>query len=150
MSDRIELETVVRARPEHVFEVVAEPGWFIGGGDRTGQKHSREGELEVLDDPRYGRFAFRFEQHEAPRRLAFRCGFAPLGEPVPDPRNATTTLITFEVAAHADGALLRVIESGIEAYMPDESERARFVEGNTAAWTKQLAIAKAIAENPSK
>jgi uncharacterized protein YndB with AHSA1/START domain len=149
MTDRIEQDILIQASPARVFDLVSVPGWFIGEGDRSVQTRSRERDLDVLEDPRYGRFTFRTKANESRRHLAIRCGYAKPGEPLKDPNDEPTTLVEFEVAERESGTLLRVIESGIEAYMPDEQERARFIEGNIAAWKRQLEYARGLAEQPT-
>lgn len=145
-DDRIERETTIHAPLARVWALVSEPGWFIGDGDRTGQTLTREGDLDVLDDPRYGRFTFRTVAHEPMGRLAVRVGFAPPGAPLQDPVPGFASLVEFELTEAGDGVRLRVVESGFDAFVAAGEDRARFVDGNGKGWETQLGLAKAAAE----
>lgn len=140
---RIEREITIQAPLARVWALVNEPGWFIGDGDRSGQTVSREGDLDVLDDPRYGRFTFRVAAHEPMRHVAFRVGFAAPGEPLQDPLPGVASLVAFFLTEEAGGTRLRVVESGFEAFMAEGDDRAAFVDGNAKGWETQLGLAKA-------
>jgi uncharacterized protein YndB with AHSA1/START domain len=139
--DRIEREIKIDAQMERVWGLVAEPGWWIGDGDRSGQRRSSERGLQIVDDPRYGQFPIRVLSLEPPRHASFRWASAFPGE---DPGDGNSTLIDFWLSERDGGTLLRVVESGF-AGVADASER----DGNAKGWEEQLDILKRRAERVS-
>lgn len=136
-------ETWIAAPLQRVWDFVVVPGWYIGGDDKSGQTLSREDDLDVLDDPRYGRFTLRVETLEPLRHIAFRCGFAPPGEPLQDPNAEVASLVQFHLSERDGGTLVQVSESGFEPFIPKDQTRDQYVDGNNQAWELQLGIAKA-------
>ena len=144
--DKIEREITIDAPVERVWALVAEPGWWIGDGDRSGQTRTREGDLEIVEDPRYGRFPIRVETVEEPRYVSYRCAFP--GEfPGEAPREGNSTLVEFWLAERDGGTVLRVVETGFASLPVSEEARIRHVEGNIEGWTMQLDIARKHAEH---
>jgi uncharacterized protein YndB with AHSA1/START domain len=140
IADRIEREILIDAPIERVWRLVSEPGWWIGDGDRSSQVVTREGDLVVVDDPRYGRYGVLPVSTDAPRYVSFR-GYS--GEV---PREGTSTLVEFFLAERDGGTLLRVVESGFESLAMPAERRAAAVEGNIKGWQVQLGFAKRDAE----
>ncbi|WP_216208174.1 SRPBCC domain-containing protein [Amycolatopsis aidingensis] len=142
--DRIEREIVIDAPVERVWSLVTEPGWWISdAGDRTGRRQWREGDLEVVQDPRYGRFPVRLEQTEPRRYLAYRWASAFPGE---DPGTGNSTLIEFWLTERDGGTVLRVAESGFAALATTDEARERAFGDNTGGWAEQLDVLKRLAE----
>jgi uncharacterized protein YndB with AHSA1/START domain len=139
VQDKIEREIVIEAPLERVWTLVSEPGWWIGDGDRSGQRRWKEGDLDIIEDPRYGRFPLQTVAIEPSRYISFRWVFDGEDE---RQREHISTLVEFWVDEHVNGTLVRVVESGF-ASMPN-GEQA--VEGNTKGWETQLDILKAAAE----
>jgi uncharacterized protein YndB with AHSA1/START domain len=129
--DRIEREIVIDATVARVWQLVSEPGWWIGDGDRTDHVLTREGELVIVEDPRYGRFPLKVESTDEPHRITYRW----IGED-------SSTVVEFSLSDTGGGTLLRVVESGFAAMPGTDEERAKAVEGNTSGWEQQLGIAK--------
>jgi uncharacterized protein YndB with AHSA1/START domain len=129
--DRIEREILIRAPVERVWELVAEPGWWIGDadGDRTGQVRSRQGASEVIEDPRHGRFRIEVVALEAPRRAVYRWLHQSQGD----------TMVEFTLSEEPGGTRLRVVESGIGSLAGD---RERFHREHAEGWEIELAIAR--------
>jgi uncharacterized protein YndB with AHSA1/START domain len=136
-ADRIEREILIDAPVETVWRLVSEPGWWIGDGDRSGHVVTREEDLVVVDDPRYGRFPVLPVSTDAPRHVSFRSAY-----PGEDPREVATTLVEFFLAEKDGGTLLRVVESGFASLDVPAERRAKQVEDNTGGWEFQLGVAK--------
>lgn len=141
--DRIEHEVEINAPVQRVWELISDSGWWIGDGDRSGQTVTREGDLHVVEDPRYGRFPIRVEASEPERHIAYRWVLKE-----PDPRwPQAGTLLEFWLSERDGGSLLRVVESGFAALpFPDDDARQSVVDGNIAGWEFQLGVVKALAE----
>jgi uncharacterized protein YndB with AHSA1/START domain len=140
--DRIEREIMINASIERVWGLVSEPGWWIGDGDRSAQTVSREGDLVVVDDPRYGRYLIQPVSADPPHHVAYR-GSPVEGQP---PAEGSATLVEFVLAERDGGTLLRVVESGFASLaMPAERRREQF-EGNVKGWEMQLGVAKGVTE----
>lgn len=143
--DRIEREITIDAPVGRVWQLVAEPGWWIGEGDTSGQRRYREGDFEVIEDPRYGKFPVRVVGAEPNRYAAFRWAAGTAGT---EPREGNSTLVEFWLSELSGGkTLVRVLESGFAALAIPEDDRTRSVERNTQGWTGQLDILKARAEH---
>lgn len=138
IADRIEREILIDAPIDRVWELVSQPGWWIGDGDRSGHVVTREGDLVVVDDPRYGRFPLLPVAADAPHHVAFR-GSAEVNQV---PGEGTSTLVEFFLTETPGGTLLRVVESGFASLTMPAAQRAEAVEGNTRGWELQLAIAE--------
>lgn len=136
--DQIVQEIQIDAPIKRVWALVKEPGWWIGDGDRSAQVITREGDLVVVDDPRYGRYPLLPVSSEAPHHAAYR-STAVEGQP---PGDGTSTLVEFFLTETAGGTLLRVIESGFASLAIPTESRAAAVEENTEGWRMQLGFAK--------
>lgn len=142
-ADRIEREIVIRAPLDRVWPLVAEPGWWIGenDGDRSGQTRTRQGRLEIIADPRLGRFAVEVVALEPPRRAAFRWVFTGSGQ-APRPGNAT--LVEFLLREDGGATRVRVIERGFQSLDPD---LRRQFEDNAEGWAVELDLLRGRAED---
>jgi uncharacterized protein YndB with AHSA1/START domain len=144
-TDRIEREIAIDAPVERVWQLVSEPGWWVGDGDRSGQRRHREGDLEIVEDPEYGRYPVRVEGLEPQRYAAFSWVSR---EPDTAPAEGVSTLVEFWLSELTGGAtLVRVMESGFAALDVPEDRRGRAVEDNTAGWRRQLDILRERAEH---
>jgi uncharacterized protein YndB with AHSA1/START domain len=141
-EDRIEREILIDAPIERVWRLVSEPGWWIGDGDRSAQVITREGDLVVVDDPRYGRWSVLPVSSEAPRHVSYRGGSLP-GQA---PAEGASTLVEFFLTEQGGGTLLRVVESGFASLDAPAERRAAAIEGNIEGWRLQLGFAKREAE----
>jgi uncharacterized protein YndB with AHSA1/START domain len=131
--DGIEREITIGAPLDRVWELVSQPGWFIGGpdGGTAGQKRSREGGLDIVEDPRYGRFGGRLEASDPPRYLAYRWAALKPGEALDRSKG---TLVEFWVEESGEGTTVRVLETGFEELDLSDEERRKAVEGNAEGW----------------
>ncbi len=139
--DTIERAVTIDAPLERVWGLVTQPGWWIGDGDLAQQRRWREGDLDVVDDPKYGRYLIETVEAEPETRVAFRCAFGAPGE-APDDTNST--LVEFFLTEAGGGVRVRVVESGIAALAAaqgwDDATWSQYVDGNTGGWIEQLDI----------
>lgn len=145
--DKIERDITINAPIERVWPLIAQAGWWIGDGDVSDQKRSQEGEFEVVEDPKYGKFLVRVVGSEEFRYASYRWAVsAAESGAVPDGDNST--LVEFWLSELTGGAtLVHVVESGFAALATAEAERRRLFERNTDGWHQQLDILKARAEH---
>lgn len=141
--NKIEREVDIAAPVERVWQLVTEPGWWIGDGERSGQSRHREGDLEIVEDPKYGRFPVRVESIQPKRYVSYRWA---AGSPGQAPADGNSTLVEFWLTEHGDGTLLRVAESGFDSLAVSAEEREQAYNGNVKGWIEQLDIVKADAE----
>ncbi len=140
-QDRIERETVIQASVERVWQLVTQPGWWIGDGDRSAQTVRRQGELAIVEDPRYGTFPIRTVTVRAPSYIAYRCVWdSQRRTETPDETNST--LVEFWVAERDGATVLRVVESNFKVMQHPEDA----IRGNAEGWETQLGIAKRVSE----
>jgi len=139
VQDKIEREIVINAPVQRVWELVSEPGWWIGDGDRSAQRRWKEGDVDIIEDPKYGRFPLQVVAIEPPSYVSFRWVADGEGEHGPV---GSSTLVEFWVREQDGGAIVRVVESGF-ASMPNPVEA---IEGNTKGWIFQLDVLKASSE----
>lgn len=143
--DRIERQITIDAPVERVWPLVAEPGWWVGDGDRAGQRRYRKGELEIIEDPRHGTFPVRVDGMEPQRYAAYSWVST---SPGTEPAEGVATRVEFWLSELTGGVtLVRVVESGFAALTAPDDERGQAVEDNTAGWTEQLSRLKSRAEH---
>src|SRR5690349_12376253 len=70
--DRIEREILIAASLARVWELVSQPGWWIGDGDRSVLTVTADGDRYLVEHPQYGRFPLRLVASDPPRSIAFR------------------------------------------------------------------------------
>jgi uncharacterized protein YndB with AHSA1/START domain len=144
IADRIEREILINAPIERAWRLVSEPGWWIGDGDRSNQTVTRTGDVVIVEDPRYGRFAVLPVSADTSRYVSFR-GAVDTGKV---PAEHTATLVEFFLTEQDGGTLLRVVESGFTLAVPID-QRAEAVEGNIKGWEMQLDHARQVTERAS-
>ncbi|WP_194832799.1 SRPBCC domain-containing protein [Nocardia sp. XZ_19_369] len=142
-ADKIEHEVDINASVARVWELVTDPGWWVGDGDRSGQSRRREGDFEVIEDPKYGRFPVRVETVQPQDYVSYRWASA---FPGAMPGDGNSTLVEFRLAERDGGTRVRVIESGFAALPLPDDERAKRAEENKGGWKMQLDVLKANAE----
>jgi uncharacterized protein YndB with AHSA1/START domain len=141
--DRIDHEILINAPIEQGWRLVSEPGWWIGDGDRVDQVVNREGDLVVVEDPRFGPWPLRPLSSQPPHHVSFQAPAVPGQAPEP----GACTLVEFFLSEHGAAATrLRVVESGFASLDVPVERRAVTVEGNSAGWQQQLGFAKRNAE----
>jgi uncharacterized protein YndB with AHSA1/START domain len=138
-QDRIEREIMIDAPIEQVWRLVSEPGWWIGDGDHADQVVTHAGELVVVDDPRFGRWAVLPVSSQPPHHVSFRWPASPGDEPS---MVGDSTLVEFLLAEQGEGTRLRVVESGLASVDLPAEQRVAAVEGKEKGWREQLGYAK--------
>jgi uncharacterized protein YndB with AHSA1/START domain len=144
-TDRIEREIAIAAPLARVWQLVAEPGWWIGDDNRSAWRRWREGDLDIVEEPRIGRFPVRTVALEPQHHASFRWAFAYPGER-PDDENSS--LVEFWLREHEGGTLVRVVESGFDALRAAAAKRDQTIDqaGNVKGWGIELDFLKADAE----
>jgi uncharacterized protein YndB with AHSA1/START domain len=138
IDDRIERQIDIGAPAQRVWDLVAEPGWYINDGTIVDHRIERDGGTSVVHDPTHGAFRFRTVELDPPRYAAFRWLS---DEPGPDGGEAST-LVQFWIDERADGVTLRVVESGFASLGGSEDDRRRRVAENSDGWETELAAAR--------
>src|SRR5205807_33777 len=133
-QDRIEREITIEAPLERVWELVSEPGWWISDGDPSGHRHWPEGEFEIVEDPKHGRWPVRVLALEPMRYASFRWTFIVHGG---YPAEGNATLVEFFLSERNGATVLRVLESGFATLALSEDERQRQWQGNVDGWKQQ-------------
>lgn len=141
--DVIERAVAIDAPLDRVWGLVSEPGWWIGDGDRSQQQRYREGDLDIIEDPKYGRFPIRTEIVEPRHHISYRWVMDRSDE---RPRELNSTLVEFWLSERGSGTLLRVVESGFESLDVSDEDRRKAIDGNIEGWTQQLDIVRTLAE----
>jgi len=141
-GDRVEREILIEAPIERVWDLVSEPGWWIGDGDPANRTITKEEELVVVDYPPHGRFPVLQQSSDAPRHVAFRSAF-----PGQATEEGTSTLVEFFLTEKGGGTLLRVVESGFASLSIPAERRAAAIEDNIEGWEQQLGYAKRDSES---
>ena len=144
--DRIEREILIHAPIERVWDLVSEPGWFIGDGEPAHRTVSRDGDFAVVNFPPYGTFPVRNVAAAAPHYVASRA----MDDPARPQVEAARTLVEFHLSEQAGGTLLQVVESGFVDAYPSAKRRAAAVAENIEGWELQLGVAKRDAERPAE
>lgn len=135
--DRIERQITIDAPAARVWELVAEPGWYINDHTITEHRLERDGDLTVVHDPVHGAFLFRTVALDKPHYAAFRW-LADSTDP-----DSPSTLVEFRVDAVSDSStVLHVTETGFESLPGDAAERRAKYEGNVEGWTIELDLAR--------
>ena len=67
VPDRIEREILIDAPVERVWQLVSEPGWWIGDGDPARRTVEHDGDVVIVDFPPYGRVPVLLESRDAQR-----------------------------------------------------------------------------------
>lgn len=143
-EDRIEREIEIDAPAERVWQLVSRPGWWVNDGEIVDHEIERIGDLDVVHDPRHGKFPIRTEHLDPPRYAAFRWM---AGEPGDQSYEGASTLTEFWIADRGDrGVTLRVVESGFAALESSTEDRRRRLDENTEGWELELAAARASVE----
>jgi uncharacterized protein YndB with AHSA1/START domain len=144
-ADRIERETLIAAPLERVWELVAQPGFWVADKASLPGTVAREGESMVARNSEHGDFPVRVEKVEPPTYLAYRWASAFPGD---DLHEDNSTLVEFTLTPEGDKTRLLVVESGFSTLAGSEQMRNQAVEGNTSGWRQELDALKTRAEQP--
>ncbi|CAM5665826.1 hypothetical protein SAVIM338S_06897 [Streptomyces avidinii] len=145
-EDRIERETLIAASLEHVWSLVAQPGFWVADKASLPGTVARAGETMIAKHPEHGEFPVRVEKVEPPTYLAYRWASAFPGE---EPRENNSTLVEFTLTREGDQTLLRVVESGFAALAGSEELRTQSLHDNSGGWPLELDALRTRAEQTS-
>lgn len=135
MFNRIEREVAINASAQRVWELVAEPGWYINDKNFANHEITYDGDVATVCDDQYGEFKLTIVQLDEPRYAAFRWHIEP-------DVSSSSTLVEFWVTPHASGVMLKVVGSGFESLSePEVNRRSRFDE-HSAGWVHELDLAR--------
>ncbi|TCC30278.1 SRPBCC domain-containing protein [Kribbella speibonae] len=143
-SDRIERDVLIAAPLGRVWELVAEPGFWVADKATLPGTVAREGETLVANNPEYGDFPVRVEKVDPPTYLAYRWASAFPGQEL---RDDNSTLVEFTLSSEGDQTRLKVVESGFAALSADLGDQAW--KDNSSGWPMELDALKKRAEEPS-
>jgi len=133
-QDRIEREILIEAPRERVWAVLTNPEhvakWFGDAAEIDLQPGGKAAVVERVEPPEF--FSYRW---------ARKTGTAPAA--------GEATLVEFNLSAHENGTLLRVVETGFASLNVTEEEQAKASEENTEGWKSELAELKQYAEQPA-
>lgn len=135
VQDKIEREIVINAPRGRVWDLVSEPGWWVGDGNEEGVVRTRRDEMVIVDHPKYGRRPVKVETVTPQSYLAYRWASE---FPDVEPGEGTGTLVEFWLADHEGGTLLRVAESGFASLAKPEDEQRGAAERNGGGWDFEL------------
>jgi uncharacterized protein YndB with AHSA1/START domain len=142
-KDRIERETLIEARVERVWSLVADPGFWVADKASLPGITAKEGESVVAKNAEYGEFPVRVVKVEPPTYLAYRWASAFPGEEL---REDNSTLVEFTLTPEGDKTRLRVVESGFAALAGSEELRSKALKDNTGGWPQVFEALKTRAE----
>ena len=122
--DRIELEQRIATTVEDAWLFISEPGWFINEGHLVEHEITwPNDETAIVIDADHGEFTFRVEYSRRPERIVLRR--------LDTENTGGSRTVEFEVVAHRDEVVVRLVESGFAAMdAPPEKQLAQF-EQNT-------------------
>lgn len=135
MQDKIEREIHINAGIGRVWDLVSQPGWWVGEGADDGATFADEGEYHVVTHPKYGRVPIKVVTAQPPTYAAYRWASAFLGA---DPTEGHATLVEFWLSERDGGTQVRVVESGFAALATTDDARQREFDGNTEGWRYEL------------
>ncbi|MEV0461263.1 SRPBCC domain-containing protein [Catellatospora methionotrophica] len=145
-QDRIERETLIEASLERVWELVAQPGFWVADKASLPGTVAREGETLLAKNPHHGDFPVRVEKVDPPTYLSYRWASAFPGQEL---REDNSTLVEFTLTAEGARTRLRVVESGFASLAAPEELRSGAVRDNSGGWPLELEALKARAEESS-
>ncbi len=139
--DRIERRIDIAAPADRVWQLVAEPGWYINDGTIVDHQIEVDGAMSVVRDPVHGEFTFRTEELDPPRYAAFRWLSTTTPTTTAEPES---TLVEFWIEDRSEGGVtLRVVESGFASLAVPELEQRKKFDENTTGWEVELKAAHA-------
>jgi len=133
VTDSIEREITIQAGLPTVWDLVSEPGWWVGKADAEPVR--KPGAVTVRRSQEWGSYPVRVEELRPPSYAAFR--WASLFRDQ-DLTEANSTLVEFWLTETDGGVHVRVVESGFEALDATPEQIAQGVSDNTGGWGEEL------------
>jgi uncharacterized protein YndB with AHSA1/START domain len=135
VQDKIEREIHIDAGIGRVWELVSQPGWWVGEGVDDGATFADEGEYHVVTHPKHGRVPIKVETVQPQNYVAYRWASAFIGA---DPTDGKATRVEFWLSERDGGTQVRVVESGFASLATSDDVRESQFEGNTEGWRFEL------------
>lgn len=134
-TDRIERDTLIAAAQDHVWAMVARPGWWVADEGSLAAEIAQEGRSVVAKNSTYGEFPVSVEKVDPTSYLAYRWASAFPGAPL---SSDNSTLVEFMLTSEGDHTRLRVVESGFASLVgaPDQIDDAQ--AQNAVGWIEVL------------
>ena len=133
MTDKIEREITIQAGLATVWDLVSEPGWWVGESDAEPVREP--GAVTVRRSEQWGTYPVRVEELRPQTYAAFR--WASLFRDR-DLTERNSTLVEFWLAQTDGGVRVTVVESGFEALDATPEQIAQGVTDNSGGWGEQL------------
>jgi uncharacterized protein YndB with AHSA1/START domain len=145
-EDRIERETLIEAPVGRVWDLVAQPGFWVADEASLVGTTATEGDVTVAEGP-HGAFPVRVEKVEPQTYLAYRWTHRYPGAALTDDNS---TLVEFMLEPEGDFTRLRVVESGFAAMAGSDEVRAAAFKDNSGGWPEVLeAFKKRVEQLPA-
>src|SRR5262245_3855934 len=139
MDDRIEQQITINASLDRVWELVAQPGWWVPT-DVEHPADARPGGRTLRESAKWGRFMIETVRIDPQTYAAFRWASHFPGD---DSLAAgKTTLVEFAVTRIDDVVTVSVTESGFASIEASEEVRTAGYEGNVSGWREEMNLLK--------
>ena len=144
VPDEIRRSIHIDADAHAVWEIIAEPGWFINDGSWAEHEITTDGDTARVVDPVHGEFSIRTVALDPPHRAVFQWLGGQAGDVGAGDLAANT--VEFTVEPDGTGVLLTVRETGFAGLHDDAVVRRRRFEENSEGWEIELGLARDRAE----
>jgi uncharacterized protein YndB with AHSA1/START domain len=135
VTDTVEREITIQAGLTTVWQLVSEPGWWVGEPDDAPVREP--GAVTVRRSEQWGSYPVRVEALEPQTYAAFRWASLFRDQGLTD---ANSTLVEFWLTETDGGVQVRVVESGFEALDATPEQIAQGVKDNSGGWGEQLEL----------
>jgi uncharacterized protein YndB with AHSA1/START domain len=134
VTDTIEREITIQAGLATVWDLVSEPGWWVG--ESAAEPVREPGAVTVRRSEEWGSYPVRVEVLQPQSYAAFRWASLFRDQNV---TAANSTLVEFWLTETDGGVQVRVVESGFEALDATPEQIAQGVRDNSGGWSEELA-----------
>jgi uncharacterized protein YndB with AHSA1/START domain len=139
--DSIEREITIQAGLATVWQLVSEPGWWVG--EPAAEPVREAGSVTLRRTQTMGEYPIRVETLEPQTYAAFRWASMFRNQDLTD-RNST--LVEFWLTETDGGVHVRVVESGFDRVDATPEQRAQAVADNSGGWADELESLRRAAE----
>jgi len=139
VPDAIERKTIIKAKPEEVWQAISDPARFGQWFGCQIEGEFKPGSQPVLDCGEHGRFRVLIISSDAPNYFAMLGPSGPAtaqGGCEEDPTTVPHTLTEFWIKATEDGTKVKVRESGFSGLPAEHAKRQH--DENVGGWDYQM------------